>query len=195
MESGIYIIENIKNQKKYIGSSINIKNREYKHFWMLDRGIHDNSHLQKSYNKYGKSSFKFKIIEICEDFNLVDRENHYISYYNSNISEFGYNLAKVSEFRRNTFNDEVKINLSKYNLNKNNNFTKFSLTNIGTMEIFIFESLVDGANYLIQNGFTKGSPRNVRMKISSSLRGVKLNNGYKGSIRKTCYKHIFKIIN
>ena len=87
------------------------------------------------------------------------------------------------------------FNENVYYLIKNKNFSKFSLTNIDTMEIFIFESLVDGANYLIKNGFTKGSPRNIRMKISSCLRGVKLNNGYQGSIRKTCYKHIFKIIN
>jgi len=67
---------------------------------------------------------------------------------------------------------------------------------MNTNEGFIFDSLVDGANYLIKNGFTKGNPRNVRMKISNSLRGVKVNNGKNnnGSIRKTCYNHKFKII-
>jgi group I intron endonuclease len=195
MSSGIYIIKNTQNNKVYVGSSVNVKNREYKHFWMLGRGVHDNPHLQKSYNKYGKSSFIFEVVEICDESKLIDKENYYISNYKSNVISFGYNLATVNEFRRNTFNDEVKVKLSKYNLIKNKNFFKFSLTNIDTMEIFIFESLVDGANYLIKNGFTKGSPRNIRMKISSCLRGVKLNNGYQGSIRKTCYKHIFKIIN
>ena len=195
MSSGIYIIKNTQNNKVYVGSSVNVKNREYKHFWMLSRGVHDNPHLQKSYNKYGKSSFIFEVVEICDESKLIDKENYYISNYKSNVISFGYNLATVNEFRRNTFNDEVKVKLSKYNLIKNKNFSKFSLTNIDTMEIFIFESLVDGANYLIKNGFTKGSPRNIRMKISSCLRGVKLNNGYQGSIRKTCYKHIFKIIN
>jgi hypothetical protein len=104
-------------------------------------------------------------------------------------------MSTVNEFRRNCFNNEVKIKLSKYNLKKNNNFSQFSLTNIDTGEIFIFDSLVDGANYLISNGFAKGNPRNVRMRISTCLRGVKVDNGYKGSIRKTCYKHYFKIIN
>ena len=107
----------------------------------------------------------------------------------------GYNLALVNEFRRNTYNDEVKIRLSKYNLNKNGNILKYSLTNIQTNQEYIFETLVEGANYLIENGFTKGKPSNVRMAISNSLRGKKLNNGYNGSIRKTCYKHLFKIIN
>ena len=57
--------------------------------------------------------------------------------------------------------------------------------------------MVDAANYLIDNGFTNGTPRNVRMKLSVALRGKKINNGKNnnGSIRKTCYKHKFEIIN
>ena len=31
MNCGIYKIENVKNNKIYIGSSVNLKNREYKH--------------------------------------------------------------------------------------------------------------------------------------------------------------------
>lgn len=195
MGCGIYKIVNTQDKKAYIGSSVNIDSREYKHFWMLERGTHDNPHLQNAFNKFGKESFNFQIIEECDDGDLVNKENFYISQYKSNLPEFGYNLATVNEFRRNTFNDEVKQKLSKYNLIKNGNINKFSLTNIFTNDVFIFETLVDGANYLIQNGFAKGNPRNVRMKISSCLRRVKLNNGHNGSIRKTCYKHNFNIIN
>ena len=50
MSCGIYKITNTKNNKTYIGSSTNITNREYKHFWMLKKGIHDNEYLQKSFN-------------------------------------------------------------------------------------------------------------------------------------------------
>jgi hypothetical protein len=109
--------------------------------------------------------------------------------------DFGYNLALVSDSRRNVVSDIVKMKLSKHNQKKNNNFSKYSLTNIVTNEIFIFESLIDGANYLIENGFAKGKSKNVRMSISNCLRGRKVDNGGKGTIRKTCYKHYFKIIN
>jgi len=197
MDSGIYKIENIINHKIYIGSSINLKSREYKHFWMLNNNIHDNNYLQNSFNKFGENFFIFSILEKCEPELLIEKENYYINEYKSNDYNYGYNLATVNEFRRNTFNEEVKVKLSKYNLEKNGNFIKFSLINVETDKEFIFESLVDGANYLITNGFTNGSPRNVRMKLSNSLRGVKVNNGKNsnGSIRKTCYKHKFKIIN
>jgi group I intron endonuclease len=147
MSCGIYKIKNIKNDKIYIGSSINLENREYKHFWMLNKNIHDNNHLQNSFNKFGKDCFNFEIVEICNFDELIDKENLYITKYKSNIVEYGYNLATVNEFRRNTYNDEVKIKLSKYNLEKNGNFNKYSLINIETNEEFIFESLVDGANY------------------------------------------------
>lgn len=195
MNSGIYMIKNIKNNKIYVGSSINLVNRKYKHFWMLEKSLHDNEYLQKSFNKYGKESFEFQILEICNSDKLIERENFYIDKYKSCNVESGYNLAKVNEFRRNTFNDEVKVKLSKHNLNKNKNFLSFSLTNIKTNQIFIFDNLVDAANYLIDNGFSKGKPRNVRVKLSSCLRGIKVNNGHKGSIRKTCFKHNFDIIN
>jgi group I intron endonuclease len=197
MACGIYKIKNLVDGKIYIGSSINVENREYKHFWMLNKNIHDNNHLQNSYNKIGSENFKFEVIEECETILLINRENYYINQYNSNNQEFGYNMALVNEFRRNTYNDDVKLKLSKFNMVKNGNFNNFSLTNKKTGEEHIFETLVEGANYLIKNGFANGNPRTVRIKLSSSLRGVKLNNGKNnnGSIRKTCYKHNFKIIN
>jgi group I intron endonuclease len=195
MGCGIYKIENLVDKKIYIGSSVNLESRKYKHFWMLERDKHDNNHLQNSYNKFGKESFNFETLELCNYLELVEKENYYIELHKSNVNEYGYNLALVNDFRRNTYNEEVKIKLSKYNLSKNGNFNKFSLTNIETNTEYFFDTLVDGANYLIENGFAKGKPRNVRMSISNCLRGIKLNNGHKGSIRKTCYKHKFKIIN
>lgn len=197
MGCGIYMIENLIDSKVYIGSSVNIISRKQKHFWMLKKGIHDNCHLQHSYNKFGENSFVFEVLEECNNEDLIIKENHHIFKYKSNNSEFGYNLATVNEFRRNTYNDEVKIKLSKYNLTKNGNFNTYLLTNIKTNEEYIFNTLVDGANYLIQYGFAKGKPQYVRMKLSNSLRGIKVNNGKNnnGSIRKTCYKHNFKIIN
>lgn len=197
MGCGIYRIINSTDNKVYIGSSLNVKNREYKHFWMLRRDKHDNSFLQNSFNKHGESNFKFEVLEICNPLELIERENFYIDYFKSSIPEYGYNLAKVNEFRRNTYNNEVKKKLSKYNLQKNSNFNSFHLQNISSNEIKTFDNLVDAANYLIDNGFATGNPRNVRMTISNCLRGVRVNNGKNGngSIRKTCYKHNFKKIN
>ena len=195
MNIGIYKILNRGNNKVYIGSSIVLNKRKYKHFWMLRKGIHPNVYLQKSYNRNGEDTFDFQIIELCEEKDLIFRENHYINEYRANEMDFGYNLALVSDSRRNILSDEVKMKLSKHNQIKNGNFSKFSLTNIISEEIFIFDTLIDGANYLIKNGFANGQSKNVRMTISNCLRGVKVNNGHKGSVRKTIYKHLAKVIN
>jgi group I intron endonuclease len=197
MGCGIYKITNNKNKKVYIGSSLKLNDREYKHFWLLRNNKHDNSFLQNSYNKYGESNFDFQLVKLCDPSELVEFENYYIDLFKSNDSEFGFNLCKVNEFRRNTYNDEVKKKLSRYNLQKNSNFNSFYLQNILSNEVKTFDNLVDAANYLITTGFTNGNPRQIRMKISQCLRGVKVNNGKNGngSIRKTCYKHKFKIIN
>jgi len=195
MDCGIYKIENLSDNKIYIGSSVNINSRKYKHFWMLRKNIHDNNHLQNSYNKFGEKKFTFTILELCNIEDLIMLENKYINTYKTDNSEFGYNLAKVNEFRRNTFNDDVKLSLSKYNLNKNGNIKKFMLTEISNGKSNIFDNLFEASRYLINEGFTNGSERNVRQKLSTTLRGKIKNNGYKGSIRKTIYKHNFKLIN
>ena len=195
MGCGIYKITNIQNGKVYVGSSLNLSNREYKHFWMLNKGVHDNLFLQNSFNKYGKDFFIFEILEHCKSDEIIERENFYIEKYNSNNNLFGYNLAKVNEFRRNTYNDEVKIKLSKFGLNQNKNFIKFKLTSLITNISQEFDNLVDAANYLIEFGYSNGQPKHIRMKLSQSLRMKKVNNGFNGSIRKTCYKHTFEIIN
>jgi len=195
MDCGIYKIENLSDNKIYIGSSVNINSRKYKHFWMLRKNIHDNNHLQNSYNKFGEKKFTFTILELCNIEDLIMLENKYINTYKTDNSEFGYNLAKVNEFRRNTFNDDVKLSLSKYNLNKNGNIKKFMLTEISNGKSNIFDNLFEASRYLINEGFTNGSERNVRQKLSTTLRGKIINNGYKGSIRKTIYKHNFKLIN
>jgi len=79
--SGIYCIENIVNKKKYIGQSIDLENRKYEHFRMLEKGYHANAHLQNSYNKYGEENFKFRILLYCEPFELTKYEQFFVDYY------------------------------------------------------------------------------------------------------------------
>jgi hypothetical protein len=39
MGCGIYKITNLIDKKVYVGSSVNLNGREYKHFWMLNKTI------------------------------------------------------------------------------------------------------------------------------------------------------------
>lgn len=62
---GVYKIINIKNNKFYIGSSIDIKRRLADHMYMLKCGTHHSKYLQNSYNKDGLECFKHEILFNC----------------------------------------------------------------------------------------------------------------------------------
>jgi predicted GIY-YIG superfamily endonuclease len=49
--SGVYEIKNTLNNKRYIGSSVNIQKRWYAHKRMLNLNTHPNKHLQAAWNK------------------------------------------------------------------------------------------------------------------------------------------------
>lgn len=82
--SGIYKIKNISNNKIYIGSSNDVYKRKNEHFSSLERSEHCNSHLQRAYNIYGKNNFRFEILEICEEKDLLKIEQKYLDKYFDN---------------------------------------------------------------------------------------------------------------
>lgn len=89
---GIYKIVNTINNKVYIGQSKHIKERWSEHKKGLRKNRHKNEYLQRAWNKYGESSFIHEIIEICDEFQLDEREIYYINFYDSMNSDKGYNL-------------------------------------------------------------------------------------------------------
>lgn len=88
---GIYCIENILNEKKYIGQSVDIYKRWYDHKWELNNGSHRNPYLQRAWIKYGEENFKFEIVEKCLPEELNDKEKYWINKMESYLN--GYNLT------------------------------------------------------------------------------------------------------
>jgi group I intron endonuclease len=91
MNSGVYSITNLVNNKRYIGSSIDLFKREKRHFSTLKKNTHFNSYLQQSFNKYGQLAFSFEVLEYREE-DLLKTEEKYINFYNASDREKGYNL-------------------------------------------------------------------------------------------------------
>lgn len=90
MKSGIYSITNQINGKIYIGYATNIKNRWKHHRSELKLGTHPNAHLQSAWNKYGKDSFVFQVVEFCTEENLCRQENHWCELLKTHKT--GYNI-------------------------------------------------------------------------------------------------------
>lgn len=95
--SGIYCIENIDNEKMYIGSSKDIYKRWYEHKRRLNKQIHENSYLQRTWNK-NSGSFIFKILEIVPDKNdLITREQWWLDILETYKNDKGYNVRKDAD--------------------------------------------------------------------------------------------------
>jgi len=93
--SGIYKIYNIINKKVYIGCSSNISKRWNQHQSSLRKNKHINYLLQEDWNVIGESKFKFEIIELIEDKDILfEREQYWINHYNTYDNQVGYNLLK-----------------------------------------------------------------------------------------------------
>ena len=87
--TGIYQIVNIKNNKKYIGSTINMQKRWWKHLSELRLGRHPSKKLQNAWDTFGEENFIFCEIEQCESDELIEKEMFYIKQ-NDSIRN-GYN--------------------------------------------------------------------------------------------------------
>ena len=110
--SGIYQIYNPINNKRYVGSSINIERRFKEHISALKANRHHNQHLQNAWNKYG-DQLKFEVLEYCEPEYLIETEQYYIDYYNSADRKYGYNIDKYVSHFGHHLSDETRKKLSE----------------------------------------------------------------------------------
>lgn len=84
---GIYKITNLKNNKNYIGQSINIARRWGEHKRLSIQKI------DKDIQKYGAQYFSFSILEQCKREELNKKEEWWINFFNS-MEPNGYNQTK-----------------------------------------------------------------------------------------------------
>ena len=91
--TGIYKITCLGNNKCYIGQSIAIKRRWTEHQKALREGTHYNEYLQRAYNKYGSDSFIYEVLEQCPKNKLNEREQFYVSLFDSFKNGFNCDLG------------------------------------------------------------------------------------------------------
>lgn len=157
----IYAIVNKVNNKMYIGQTIKLKKRIWKHFGDLKRHEHNNCHLQSSFDKYGISNFVIKVIEEnIKQNNLSERERFWISFYDTYEGK-GYNqtiggnvlYGEDHPMYGEHHTQETKEKLSKYFSGKNHPF------------------------------YGKKRPKEVGEKISKALTGNKLSEEHIEKLR------------
>lgn len=116
MRSGVYKIVNVVNNKLYVGSSIDYKARKASHLRDLKEGTHHCIYLQRAYNKYGRASFKFFLLEKCTADMLIEREQFYLDTLNPEYNTFrvagsslGYKRSEESKEKARIYAKENNV--------------------------------------------------------------------------------------
>ncbi len=91
--SGIYVITNTINNKKYVGLSKDCHKRWHDHYsksYNSTRQDDLNKVLYQAMRKYGRENFSFQILEECSEEQLAEREKYWINKldtYNKGYNE------------------------------------------------------------------------------------------------------------
>lgn len=97
-DTAIYAIRNTINGKSYIGSAVNTNARCNQHRADLRKNKHENSYLQRAWNKYGGDwNFQFLLIELCSKDKLIEREQWWMNLTQSYERDKGYNIRIFAE--------------------------------------------------------------------------------------------------
>lgn len=115
MNSGIYLITNIENNKVYIGSALDLKKRWMLHCSALRRGVHHNSHLQFAWNKYGEDAFEFGVLEYLDNLEELHlAEQFWMDIYREEGKElYNYGLAARSPMLGRSRSEETRRKISE----------------------------------------------------------------------------------
>jgi group I intron endonuclease len=119
MNSCAYVILNLKNNKRYYGSTDDFYDRKSAHLCYLRKKKHTNKNLQKDFNIYGEDSFNFKIIISHGDREyLYQKEQSLIDkYINSGLL---YNMGNNAKARKGIpCPEKIKEKLSRERTGKN----------------------------------------------------------------------------
>lgn len=99
MNSGIYKITDLRNNKIYIGQAVNLANRKWRHWCFLHPDRYSINSLSTEFNMAihcammesgNDNDFSFEVLEYCNRDLLNEKEQYYIKLYNS-LMPNGYN--------------------------------------------------------------------------------------------------------
>lgn len=155
---GIYCWKNLKTNKWYIGQSSELKNR--KRAFLRFNKLYSGDYINRARQKYNKPEYwEYSILKYCKEEELDSYEWFFITTYNCNKIEYGYNLNEGGSGNRGfKVREDTKKKLREINKGKKlSEETKQKLREINKGE---------------NNGFFgKHHTEETKMKISETKKG------------------------
>ena len=118
VQSGVYKIRNLTNDRFYIGSTVCFWTRWRSHRNALKGNYHANCFLLADYQKDKKAIFVFELIEEVSINDLLKAEQKYLNQHFNNVN--CYNLCQVAgNTLGRKFSSETKAKMSTHRKGKN----------------------------------------------------------------------------
>jgi len=151
LNSGVYMILCVPTGQAYVGQSVNIKTRLYKHKYYLQYGKHKNRYLQEAWDKYHQASFQFSILErISVQALLIEAENKWINRLETYKTEKGFNIQVTIDTDQDLRSSNInKVASTKRPSSKLKTILKISMENGSITET--------NSEELAQEGFIKNA--------------------------------------
>ena len=83
-QCGVYVVECLLTDDKYVGCSNNLRHRKYQHSRAVGR--HKVKSLSKLVKEYGWSAFSFDVLELCDKSVMFARETFWINELQPNLN-------------------------------------------------------------------------------------------------------------
>ena len=192
----IYRIYNKVNGKSYIGQTVNLSDRIYRHF-------SDNSGsllLKLAIEKYGKESFRVEVLHDEVPLNLLDKMEIIEIRFWGSISPNGYNITEGGYgLRGYQFTDEDRVKMSVFGKGKKRSpetCRRISNSKKGDKHPFYGKALSDSHKTKISKAMTgivrseetKRSLSEMRMGYGNPAYGTKHSDEHKAKISESLRK-------
>lgn len=109
---GVYSITNLKTNKLYIGESLDIDKRWINHKNDLLNNQHANYYLQQDFNKFGKSFFKFEVLQEVERDSVTITQSKLLMLENAYIEKYkkeNYELYNIENTLKDVLSNKRKL--------------------------------------------------------------------------------------
>ena len=177
-QSGIYIITNISNNKRYVGSAVNLRTRYSSHIRDLIRNTHKNILIQNSFNKYKEENFEFGILEFIimpknltkEEIRkiLLEREQHYID-----VLDPEFNICKIAGNTMGTkLSESAKQKIREANTGRETSLETREKLSISSNERYKDPAVIE---YRRRKQTGKKYSEESKLKMSNAHKGKKLS--------------------